>query len=126
MAPLPFLLCSLFQDDLIQTCDLNHYLRTKDSQIAFSRSGLFLNFRSIFSCFLGIPTGNLAKFQINTISTKYACLSIFPILVNGMSFYTVVQKNLGVSLNFSVTYYCPFNCQHPISKTSRFYLLKCF
>lgn len=43
----------------------------------------------------------MAKFQINIISTKYAYLFLFSILVNGMIFYAVVQKNLGVNLNFS-------------------------
>lgn len=43
----------------------------------------------------------MAKYQINIISTKYAYLSLFPILVNGTIFYAVVQKNLGVNLNFS-------------------------
>lgn len=107
MASLPFLLCSFSLDDLIQTCDLNQFFWVEDS-ISFSRSYLFLNFRSIFSCFL-LP---------NQQHLHQICLSSYiPYFSKWNNFKCSCPHKFRNQLKlFFLNYYCPLTSNIKILK----------
>lgn len=126
-APLPFLLCSCSLDDFIQAYNLNYYFWALDSQISFSRPDLFLSFRYILLCFLGIPTGIANSIWSKSKSTLSlanlfcsSCISYFSKWNSLLPSYP--NRNSDVCLNF----FFLTTTMQSVSKTSRFYLLEMF